>query len=87
LKLEDIANLMTVEATMVIMKKVKELLLEEEESKEGGTEVLHMIEEGGEVEHIMTVMNLKMMMMVAIYKILLVADLIEEATKKRGSVN
>ena len=78
---------MTVEATMVIMKKVKELLLEEEESKEGGTEVLHMIEEGGEVEHIMTVMNLKMMMMVTIYKILLVADLIEEATKKRGSVN
>ena len=78
---------MTVEATMVITKKVKELLLEEEESKEGGTEVLHMIEEGGEVEHIMTVMNLKMMMMVAIYKILLVADLIEEATKKRGSVN
>ena len=78
---------MTVQATMVIMKKVKELLLEEEESKEGGTEVLHMIEEGGEVEHIMTVMNLKMMMMVAIYKILLVADLIEEATKKRGSVN
>ena len=72
---------------MVIMKKVKELLLEEEESKEGGTEVLHMIEEGGEVEHIMTVMNLKMMMMVAIYKILLVADLIEEATKKRGLVN
>jgi len=87
LKLEDIANLMTVEATMVIMKKVKELLLEEEESKEGGTEVLHMIEEGGEVEHIMTVMNLKMMMMVAIYKILLVADLIEEVTKKRGWVN
>ena len=78
---------MTVQATMVIMKKVKELLLEEEESKEGGTEVLHMIEEGGEVEHIMTVMNLKMMMMVAIYKILLVADLIEEATKKRGLVN
>ena len=78
---------MIVQATMVIMKKVQVLLLEEEESKEGGTEVLHMIEEGGEVEHIMTVMNLKMMMMVAIYKILLVADLIEEATKKRGSVN
>ena len=87
MKLEDIANLMTVEATMVIMKKVKELLLEEEESKEGGTEVLHMIEEGGEVEHIMTVMNLKMMMMVANYKILLVTDFIEEATKKRDLVN
>jgi len=78
---------MIVQATVVIMKKVQVLLLEEEESKEGGTEVLHMIEEGGEVEHIMTVMNLKMMMMVAIYKILLVADLIEEVTKKRGWVN
>ena len=33
------------------------------------------------------VMNLKMVMMVAIYKILLVADLIEEATKKRGLIN
>ena len=78
---------MIVQATMVIMKKVQVLLLEEEESKEGGTEVLHMIEEGGEVEHIMTVMNLKMMMMVANYKILLVADFIEEATKKRDLVN
>ena len=33
------------------------------------------------------VMNLKMVMMVAIYKILLVADHIEEATKKRSLVN
>ena len=78
---------MTVQATMVIMKKVQVLLLEEEENKEGGTEALHMIEEGDEVEHIMTVMNLKMMMMVANYKILLVADFIEEATKKRDLVN
>ena len=46
-----------------------------------------MIEEGDEVEHIMIVMNLKMVMMVAIYKILLVTDHIEEATKKRGLVN
>ena len=69
-----------------MVKKVQELLLEEE-NNEGGTEVLHMIEEGREVEHIMIVMNMKMVMMVAIYKILLVADLIEEATKKRGLVN
>ena len=78
---------MMVQATMVIMKKVKELLLEEEENNGGGTNMLHMIEEGDEVEHIMTVMNLKMMMMVANYKILLVADFIEEATKKRDLVN
>ena len=78
---------MIVQATMVIMKKVQVLLLEEEENKEGGTEALHMIEEGDEVEHIMTVVNLKMMMMVANYKILLVADFIEEATKKRDLVN
>ena len=78
---------MTVQATMVILKKVQVLLLEEEENKEGGTEALHMIEEGDEVEHIMTVVNLKMMMMVANYKILLVADFIEEATKKRDLLN
>ena len=78
---------MTVQATMVIMKKVQVLLLEEEENKEGGTEALHMIEEGDEVEDIVTMMNLKMWMMMAISKILLVADLIEEATKRRGLVN
>jgi hypothetical protein len=70
----------------MMVKKVQELLLEEE-NKEGETEALHMIEEGDEVEDIMTVMNLKMWMMMAISKILLVADLIEEATKKRGLVN
>jgi len=63
------------------------VLLGEEDNKKGGTEALHMIEEGDEVEHIMTVVNLKMMMMVANYKILLVADFIEEATKKRDLVN
>ena len=70
-----------------MVKKVQELQLEEEENKEGGIEALHMIEEGDEVEDIMTVMNLKMSMMMAISKILLVANLIEEATKKRGLVN
>ena len=77
---------MTVQATMVIVKKVKELLLGEQESKEGGTDMVHMVEEGDKVEDIMIVMNLKWMM-ITIYKILLVADLIEEVTKKRGWVN
>ena len=70
-----------------MVKEVQDLLLEEEENKEGGTEALHMIEEGDEVEDIVTMMNLKMWMMMAISKILLVADLIKEATKKRGLVN
>ena len=69
-----------------MVKKVQELLLEEEENMEGGTEALHMVEEGDKVEDIMIVMNLKWMM-ITIYKILLVTDLIEEVTKKRGWVN
>ena len=68
-------------------RKVQELLLEEEENMEGGTEALHMVEEGDKVEDIMRVMILKMWVIIAIYKILLVADLIEEVTKKRGWVN
>jgi len=67
-------------------RKVLELQLEEEENMDGGTEALHMVEEGDKVEDIMIVMNLKWMM-ITIYKILLVADLIEEVTKKRGWEN
>ena len=75
------------QATLVKMgRKVQELQLEEEENMEAGTEALHMVEEGDKVEDIMIVMNLKWMM-ITIYKILLVADLIEEVTKKRGWVN
>ena len=62
-------------------RKVQELLLGEDENMEGGTE------EGDKVEDIMRLMNLKKRMIIAIYKILLVADLIEEVTKKRGWVN
>jgi len=72
------------QATMVVVKKVKELLLGEQESKEGGTDMVLMVEEGVKVEDIMRVMILKMWMIIAIYKILLVADFIEEVTKKRG---
>ena len=68
MKLEDVANLMTVQATMVIVKKVKELLLGEQESKEGGTDMVLMVEEGVKVEDIMRVMILKMWMIIAIYK-------------------
>ena len=62
MKLEGIANLITVQATMVTMKKVKELLLGEQESKEGGTDMVLMVEEGVKVEDIMRVMILKMWM-------------------------
>ena len=66
---------------------MQELLLEEEENMEGGTEALHMVEEGDKVEDIMRVMILKMWMIIVIYKILLVDNLIEEVTKKKGLVN
>jgi len=76
------------QATLVKMgRKVQELLLEEEENMEGGTEALHMVEEGDKVEDIMRVMILKMWMIIVIYKILLVDNLIEEVTKKKGLVN
>ena len=78
---------MTVQETMVIVKKVKELLLGEQESKEGGIDMVHVVEAGDKVEDIMRVMILKMWMIIAIHKIFLVADLIEEVTKKRGWVN
>ena len=69
------------QVTLVMMvKKVQELLLEEEENKEGGTEVLHMIEEGDKVKDIVTMMNLKMLMMIIIPSIVLVADIVEEET-------
>ena len=76
------------QATLVKMgRKVLELQLEEEENMEGGTEVLHMVEEGDKVEDMMRVMILKMWMIIVIYKILLVDNLIEEVTKKKGLVN
>ena len=76
------------QATLVKMgRKVQELLLGGEENMEGGTEALHMVEEGDKVEDMMRMMILKMWVIIAIYKILLVADLIEEVTKKRGWVN
>ena len=78
---------MTVQETMVIVKKVKELLLGEQESKEGGIDMVHVVEAGDKVEDIMRVMILKMWMIIAIHKIFLVADLIEDVTMKRGWVN
>ena len=76
------------QATLVKMgRKVLELQLEEEENMEGGTEALHMVEEGDKVEDITRVMILKMWMIIAIYKIFLAADLIEDVTMKRGWVN
>ena len=70
----------------MMVKKVQELLLEEEENKEGGTEALHMIEEGDKVEDIVTMMNLKMWMMIIIPNIVLVADIVEVETMRRGKL-
>ena len=49
-------------------RKVLELQLEEEENMDGGTEALHMVEEGDKVEDMMRVMILKMWMIIAITK-------------------
>jgi hypothetical protein len=45
-----------------------------------------MIEEGDEVEDIVTMMNLKMWMMIIIPNIVLVADIIEVETMRRGKL-
>ena len=80
---------MMVQATMVKMEKIvmEELLLEEQENKKGETKVLHMVEEEDEVEEMMTVMNLKMWMKIIIPNIVVVADVIAEATMRRGLAN
>ena len=80
---------MMVQATMVKMEKIvmEELLLEEQENKKGETKVLHMVEEEDEVEEMMTVMNLKMWMKIIIPNIVVVADIIAEATMRRGLAN
>jgi len=80
---------MMVQATMVKMEKIvmEELLLEEQENKKGETKVLHMVEEEDEVEEMMTVMNLKMWMKIIIPNIMVVTDVIEEATMRRGLAN
>ncbi|XP_066316097.1 uncharacterized protein [Miscanthus floridulus] len=70
---------------MVKMEKIvmEELLLEEQENKKGETKVLHMVEEEDEVEEMMTMMNLKMWMKIIIPNIVVVADIIAEATMRR----
>ena len=77
---------MMVQATMVKMEKIvmEELLLEEQENMKEGTEVLHMVEEEVEVKEMMTMMNLKMRMMIIILNIVLVTNIVEEATMRRG---
>ncbi|XP_066396019.1 uncharacterized protein [Miscanthus floridulus] len=72
---------------MVKMEKIvmEELPLEEQENKKEGTEVLLMVEEEVEVKEMMPMMNLKMRMMIIILNIVLVTDIIEEATMRRGS--
>jgi len=80
---------MMVQATMVKMEKIvmEELPLEEQENKKGETKVLHMVEEEDEVEEMMTMMNLKMWMKIIIPNIVVVTDVIAEATMRRGLAN
>ena len=80
---------MMVQATMVKMDKIvmEELLLEEQENKKGETKVLHMVEEEDEVEEMMTMMTLKMWMKIIIPNIVVVTDVIAEATMRRGLAN
>ena len=80
---------MMVQATMVKMEKIvmEELLLEEQENKKGETKVLHMVEEEDKVDEMMTMMNLKMRMMIIILNIVLVTDIVEEVTMRRGLEN
>ena len=46
--------------------------------------MLHMVEEEVEVEEMTTMMNLKMRMMIIILNIVLVTNIVEEATMRRG---
>ena len=46
-----------------------------------------MVGEEDEVEEMMTVMNLKMWMKIIIPNIMVVTDIIEEATMRRGLAN
>ena len=48
--------------------------------------MLHMVEEGDEVKNIMILMNLKMWMMIIIPNVVLVADIVEEETTRRGKL-
>ena len=77
---------MMAQATMVKIV-MEELLLEEQKNKKGETKVLHMVEEEDEVKEIMTMMNLKMWMKIIIPNIVVVADIIAEATMRRGLAN
>ena len=74
---------------MVKMEKIvmEELLLEEQENKKEGTELLLMVDKEVEVKEMMTMMNLKMRMMIIILNIVLFADIVEEATMRRGLEN
>jgi len=77
---------MMAQATMVKIV-MEELLLEEQENKKGETKVLHMVEEEDEVEEMMAMMNLKMWMKIIIPNIVVVVDVIAEATMRRGLAN
>jgi hypothetical protein len=68
-------------------KKVKEIILEEQVNMGGGIKVLHVVEEEGGIEEMMTMKNLNLGMMMIIPNFAMVIVIIEASTKKRDLGN
>jgi hypothetical protein len=79
--------LMVQETMMKMGKKVKEILLEEQVNMGGGIKVLHMVEEEGGIEKIMTMRILNLGMTMINPNISMIVIIIEDSTKKRDLGN
>jgi hypothetical protein len=78
---------MVQETMMKMGKKVKEILLEEQVDMGGGIKVLHMVEEEGGIEKIMTMRILNLGMTMINPNISMIVIIIEDSTKKRDLGN
>ena len=67
--------------------KVKEIILEEQVYMGGGIKVLHVVEEEGGIEEMMTMKNMNLGMMMISPNIAMVVVIIEASTKKRDLGN
>jgi hypothetical protein len=77
-----------VQETMMKMENtVKEILLEEQVNMGGGIKELHVVEEEGGIEEMITMRNLNLGMMMISPNIAMVVVIIEESTKKRDLGN
>jgi hypothetical protein len=78
---------MVQESMMKMGTVVKEILLEEQVNMGGGIKELHVVEEEGGIEEMMTMRNLNLGMMMISPNIAMDIIIIEESTKKRGLGN